>query len=148
MKRLTLLVLLAALIGCGSGDNGPRCEQICRKFVNVCEWPAWTSVEQCKQGCLDDMYRRSDAAEVLNCYAAAADPPTQEVVQASVDEALARGVYGVAISQGTFNREQAELRALEQMTCDPFAAVQCKTEAVLVQPDLPLVNEDTARSSD
>ncbi len=145
MKRFAILWFAVALVGCGSGDNGPRCEQICRKFVTVCEWPAWTSVEQCKRGCLDDMYRRADAAEVLDCYAAAADAPTAELVQQTLDEAIALGVYDVAVAQGTFDRAQAAIQMTEQMTCDPFAAVQCKTSAVLVRPDLPLVNEDTPR---
>lgn len=143
--RAVIIVLIALLAGCGGGDNGPRCEQVCRKFVNVCEWPAWTSVEQCKRGCLEDMYRRNDADAVLDCYAAAADPPTTEAVEAAVDEAIARGVYATGISQGTFDRAAAISQTTEQMTCDPFAAVQCKTDAVLVRPDLPLVNEDTAR---
>ncbi len=145
MKRFALLVLVAALAGCGSGDSGPRCDQVCRKFVNICEWPAWTSVEQCKRGCLDDMYRRSDAQEVLDCYAAAADAPSPDTVELTLDQALAQGVYDVAIAQGTFERGRAAAQLTEQMTCDPFAAVQCKTAAVLVRPDLPLVNENTAR---
>lgn len=148
MTRIALLLACALLFGCGgSGDSGPRCEQVCRKFVNVCGWPAWTSVEQCKRGCLEDMYRRSDANEVLDCYAAAADPPTTEAVNAAVDEAVARGVYDSGISQGTFDRAAALSQMTEQMTCDPFAAVQCKTDAVLVRPDLPLVNEDSVGSS-
>lgn len=145
MNRFAPLLLIAALLGCGSGDNGPRCEQVCRKFVTVCEWPAWTTVDQCKRGCVDDMYRRSDSAEVLDCYATAADAPSPEQAEATLDEAIARGVYDVAIAQGTFDRATATAQVTEQMTCDPFAAVQCKTASVLVRPDLPLVNEDTAR---
>ena len=51
------------------------------------------------------------------------------------------------LAQGTFDRAAALSQMTEQMTCDPFAAVQCKTDAVLVRPDLPLVNEDSVGSS-
>jgi len=136
---LTLLLLLA---GCSGQTNRAQCRALCSKFVNTCGWPAWTSVEQCQQGCLDDLYRRDDAAELFACYNDAADPPTAEVAGAQVDLAVEQGVYDAQILQGTFDRTTAIERMTEQMTCDPFAVVQCKTEAVLVQPDLPLVQED------
>ncbi len=140
-KTLLALVVLALLAGCGR-TNRAQCQALCSKFVNTCGWPAWTSVEQCQQGCLDDLYRRDDAEDLLACYNAAADPPSAEEAGELVDAAVERGVYDAQILQGTFDRTTAIERMTDQMTCDPFAAVQCKTEAVLVQPDLPLVQED------
>ena len=144
MRRLLPLLLAFTLLGC-TQNNGPRCERLCSKFVNTCAWPAWTSVEQCKQGCIEDLYRRDDAEAVLDCYEEAADPPSAEAAAAAVDEALLIGVYDVQLFQGTFDRERAEEQMTERLTCDPFAAVQCKTRSVLTRPELPLVREDAAR---
>lgn len=145
MKRLLpllFLVVLGSLAGCNRNAN--QCRALCSKFVNTCEWPAWTSVEQCEQGCIDDLYRRDDADELLACYHAAADAPTDEVVEAAVDRGIAAGVYDVQIAQGSFDRDAAKTVLSQRMTCDAFAAVECKTEAVLQEPNLPLVRETVA----
>ncbi len=140
--RTVLLALLAVLALSGCNPNRNTCHALCSKFVNTCGWPAWTSVDQCRQGCMDDLYRRDDGNELIACYNAAADPPSAEVAGARVDLAVEQGVYDLQILQGTFDRASAVADMTQKMTCDPFAAVQCKTEAVLVEPDLPLVRED------
>ncbi len=140
---MALLLGLALVAGCSPHRN--QCQALCSKMVNTCGWPAWTSVDQCREGCQDDLYRRDDADELIACYHAAADPPSPEEAGARVDLGIEQGVYDAQIAQGTFDRDTAIASLTERMTCDPFAAVQCKTNAVLVRPDLPLVREDLVR---
>jgi len=141
----SLLLMMVVVMGLGCQPNRNECQALCSKLVNTCGWPAWTSVDQCREGCLDDLYRRDDSEELIACYNEAADPPTIEAANARVDLAVAQGVFDAQIAQGTFTRESAMAQMTEKMTCDPFAAVQCKTEAVLVRPDLPLVPTDVVR---
>jgi len=138
--RALLFLLVLTLAGCTPNRN--ECEALCSKLVNTCGWPAWTSVDQCAEGCVDDLYRRDDADDLISCYNAAADAPPPEVAGARVDLAVEQGVYDAQIAQGTYSREGAIVQMTERMTCDPFAAVQCKTDAVLARPSLPLVNEE------
>lgn len=140
MLRGSLVVVLLALAGCT--PNRSQCDALCSKLVNTCEWPAWTSADQCADGCIDDLYRRDDADDLIACYNAAADAPSAELAGARVDLAVEQGVYDSQIAQGTYDRPGAIVQMTERMTCDPFAAVQCKTDAVLVRPNLPLVSED------
>jgi hypothetical protein len=117
----------------------PECELVCRKFVTVCEFPAWSTVEQCTQGCVDDMYRRDDWQVVLDCYARAADPPTEDEAAAWVDAALAAGRWAQQVAAGSFDRPAALDLARDSLTCDAFAVVQCKVDSVLDPPSGTLI---------
>jgi len=108
-------------------------------MVSGCEFTAWTSVEQCKTGCLEDMYRRADVDEVLACYEAALDPPTRAQAEARVDEAVEHGFFEREVATGTFDRDAWVDRAIEDGTCDVFAVVQCKVDAVQVAPTGPFI---------
>ena len=135
----TLCLLLMACLGSGCVTNGAECERICARFVTECGFNAWTSVEQCRVGCVEDLYRRDDADEVLACYDAAIDVPTSDQAGALVDRAAAAGLFAEQVAAGTFDRAAAVQEAIVHGTCDPFAVVQCKVEAVQVRPDAPLV---------
>ena len=137
--RFSLLVcaLLAVLLsGALGGCDSPRdeCEQICRSFIQTCEWNAWGYVSQCTQGCVEDMYRRDDADEIFTCYRAAVAAPTREEASETVQRALDAGLFSKDVAVGQFNLEEAIDSAVENGTCDPFAAVQCKVEALKAPP--------------
>ncbi len=129
---LGALGVVAALVACN--PTSQRCEAVCTKFVLGCGWNAWTSVEQCRQGCVEDMYRRDDANEVLDCYVAASDAPAEETAASWVDRAYGAGVFDAKVAAGTYSREEAVEEAIAFGTCDVFAAVQCKVDAVIRPP--------------
>ncbi len=132
---------LAAAVGLLAGCNphADECESICRQFVVGCEFTAWPTAEQCRAGCEEDMYRRDDAADVFACYEAAVAPPSRIEAGARVDAAVDRGFFAEEIAAGTWDREATIDAAVEAGTCDLFAVVQCKVEAVQVRPDPPLL---------
>lgn len=132
------LVLLALLMS-GCVTNGAECERICGRFVSDCGFNAWGSVEQCRIGCVEDLYRRTDAEAVIACYDAAVDAPTEELAGVTVDRATEAGLFADAQAAGTFDRATAITEAIGHGTCDTFAVVQCKVDAVQVRPDVPLV---------
>ena len=133
---LVLCLGLMALAGCS--DVPERCETICYRFVDDCGFTAWSGVEQCTAGCLEDMYRRTDADDVLDCYQAAVDPPTREQAEIRVDRALEAGLLG-EVSFVPFDREATIDQAVASGTCDMFAVVQCKVDAVQVPASGPLL---------
>lgn len=126
------LFLVSMLLGCASHDE--ECEEICRSFITTCEWNAWSHVSQCTQGCVEDMYRRDDAEEIFDCYRAAIAPPTREAAQVTVQRALDAGLFSKAQDLSEFDFELAVEDAIVSGTCDPFAAVQCKVQALKVPP--------------
>jgi hypothetical protein len=133
-----LLVLVAlALTGCNSWSS--RCETLCTSLFNDCSLEAWSSIEQCRLGCVEDMYRRDDASDIFTCYEAALAPPTLEAATARVNRAREAGLFESEIAAGTWDEEGEVQRALELGSCDLFAFVQCKVEAVQVVPTAPLV---------
>ncbi len=136
MKR-TLLLVAVLLSGCVT--NSAECERICSRFVNECGFTAWASVEQCKVGCVEDLYRRTDTAEVIACYDSAVDVPTPEAAGALVDRAVEAGLFSAQVTAGTFDRNVAVQDAIGHGTCDSFAVLQCKVEAVQVRPTAPLL---------
>jgi hypothetical protein len=147
MTRLAARLLACSLLACallaslGCKSTQPECEAICERFVTECGWTAWPTVESCTAGCVDDLYRRKDADEVLACYHAAADPPSHQAAEARVLQAEEAGLFSRAQAAGTYDREAAILDAIEHGTCDPFAAVDCKVGSVLQRPELDLVND-------
>jgi len=102
--------------------------------VSGCEFSAWSSVTQCTDGCIEDMYRRDDATEVLACYAAAVDEPPRAEVEATLEVALAHGFFADEVAAGTFDREARVTAGIAAGTCDLFAVVQCKVDAVQEAP--------------
>jgi len=56
-----------------------------------------------------------------------------------VTRAQEAGLFDTAINAGTWDEATEVQRALELGTCDLFAFVQCKVEAVQVVPKAPLV---------
>ena len=133
-KKMVLfgLLIVALLSGCASHDE--ECEEICRSFITTCEWNAWSHVSQCTQGCVEDMYRRDDADEVFDCYRAAIAPPSRDDAQITVQKALDAGLFAKAQDLNEFDLEVAVDEAIASGTCDPFAAVQCKVQAIKVPP--------------
>jgi hypothetical protein len=138
------LVLALGLAAPACSPVASRCDEVCRRFVQTCQWNAWTSVDQCSQGCRDDLYRRDDAQEVLDCYERAADPATDEEAEAAVDAAIQAGFWQEERDAGTFDRAGRVAEAKAASECSPFEAVQCKVDAVLVDPKLPLLGNDDA----
>ncbi|MBJ93634.1 MAG: hypothetical protein CMP23_04080 [Rickettsiales bacterium] len=136
LQRIVLFVLLGLglvpLTGCESHRS--ECEDICRSFVNTCEWNAWTHVSQCTQGCVEDMYRRHDVDEVFACYRRAVAAPAREEARQVVERALDAGLFSKSQEIGEFDLEAEVDRAVEAGTCDPFAAVQCKVQALKTEP--------------
>ena len=128
-----IAVLLSGTLG---GCDSPRdeCEQICRSFIQTCEWNAWGYVSQCTQGCVEDMYRRDDAEEIFACYRSAVAAPTRQEAGETVQRALDAGLFSKDLAVGQFNLEESIARAIEHGTCDPFAAVQCKVDALKATP--------------
>jgi hypothetical protein len=131
VTRAALLLLLGLVALAGCSDVPDRCDAICSRFVVDCEFTAWSSVDQCAAGCVEDMYRRTDAHDVLDCYHAAVDTPTAQQSEARVDRALEAGLLGEA-SFIPFDRAAAVDQAMSAGTCDMFAVVQCKAESVQV----------------
>lgn len=132
LRALLLLIALACAAGCN--PHATECEAICRKFVSGCEFSAWSSVTQCQDGCMEDMYRRSDADEVLACYTAAVEEPARASVETQLDRALAHGFFADEVAAGTFDREAKVTEGIAAGTCDLFAVVQCKVDAVQEPP--------------
>jgi len=80
------------------------------------------------------MYRRDDAEEIFSCYRAAVAAPSREEAAATVERALAAGLFSRELELGEFNLEVAVDSAIENGTCDAFAAVQCKVQALKAPP--------------
>jgi len=137
-KRLVQSILLAVGLGLaffsGCSPHEKRCEEVCLQFVNDCGWTAWENLAQCQVGCVDDTYRRDDANELLDCYSSAAAVPSLEEAAAAVERAVEAGFFSVEQASGTFDREAATTLAVEQGTCDAFALVQCRADAVKRRP--------------
>lgn len=138
-RSMFVALLLASLVGPGCASQAKECESVCRRMVSGCGFTAWTSVEQCSSGCVEDMYRRDDADVVLACYMAAVEPPSRAEAEASVDDAVAHGLFEREVMTGTFDREAWVDRAVTDGTCDVFAVVQCKVDAVQVAPTGPFI---------
>jgi hypothetical protein len=136
--RLSLLLLALALF-CGCNPWSNRCETLCSGLMDTCSFGAWSSVEQCRMGCVDDMYRRSDASELFACYESAIAAPSPGEASQRVARARAAGLFDATIAAGTWDEETEVTRALELGTCDLFAFGQCKVDAVQVVPEAPLV---------
>jgi len=135
-----LALTIAALAGV-PGCSGLRasCEEVCSRFVGDCHWTAWANVEQCARGCIEDMYRRDDADAVLDCYERAADPMPRDEAEAAVDRAVEAGFWREEREDGTWDRTATVEAAMESSRCSPFEAVQCKVDAVLVEPKTALL---------
>lgn len=137
-----LLILLSATLGLvGCNPWSERCENLCTQLMNDCEYSAWATTEQCRQGCTDDLYRRDDAADVMTCYESAVAVPSAEEAASRVARAREAGLFDKAIEAGTWDQTAEEARAVELGTCDLFAFVQCKVGAVQVEPKLPMIGD-------
>jgi hypothetical protein len=132
------LVLITLVLG-GCSSTGRRCEAVCTEFMTTCGWTAWPSVDVCKSGCEDDLYRRSDATEVLDCYEAAVAPLSEEEAEALVTRALTEGIFTAQEDAGTFSYIGEVQRTVDASTCDLFATVQCKVQATQQPADAPLL---------
>ena len=128
-RTLAAALVLLALAGCS--DTEQECEAICARFIDECGFTAWSGVEQCTAGCVEDMYRRDDGDSVFACYHAAVDAPDRAVAEARVDRAIEAGLFD-APSMVPFDKEGAIDEAVAVGTCDLFAVIQCKVEAVQV----------------
>jgi hypothetical protein len=137
--RWALLLAGLALVGCETTSS--KCEDVCELFVTDCGFAAWPTVTACRQGCVEDLYRRDDVDEVLACYRAAVAPPTQADAEARVDDAISEGLFDRPIAAGTFDRDAAVTQAVEWGTCDAFEVVQCKVDAITKRPELSLIND-------
>ena len=127
-------VVLGSVMLAGCGSHEEECKEICRSFITTCEWNAWSHVSQCTQGCVEDMYRRDDADEVFDCYRTAIAAPRRAAAQVTVQRALDAGLFAKAQDLNEFNIEEAIDKAIAHGTCDPFAAVQCKVQALKQPP--------------
>ena len=134
-----LLLLLLATAGSGCDRWSSRCETLCVRLVNECSFSAWSSTEQCRLGCVDDMYRREDAGELLACYEAAVEPISRAEAAELVDRAFQAGFLTRPIDDQPVDIEAEIERAMAFGTCDAFSFVQCKVEAVQVAPSTPLI---------
>ncbi len=128
MIRWIPCLLALALVGCNTTSR--RCESVCVEFMSTCGWTAWPDVDACKAGCEDDLYRRTDAEEVLDCYEAAVAPLPEEAAEALVTRALTEGIFAAQEDAGTFSYIAEVERYVGASQCDVFAAVQCKVLAV------------------
>ncbi len=128
-RALLVALLLGVLAGCS--DVPDQCEAICSRFLNECGFVAWSGVEQCAAGCVEDMYRRDDTDQVFACYHAAVDPPTTAEAEARVDRAIEAGLFDQP-SVVPFDKQAVIDEAIDSGTCDLFAVVQCKVDAVQV----------------
>jgi len=140
LLRLCLLLSALALLG-GCNPWSTRCETLCSSLIDDCGFGAWSSTEQCRSGCIEDMYRRSDAKDLFACYESAVAAPNDEEAARRVTRAQAAGLFDSAIAEGTWDEAAEVTRAKDLGTCDLFAFVQCKVEAVQVVPQAPLVGE-------
>jgi len=134
LEALLFAVGLSAVLFSGCSPTEKRCEEVCLQFVSDCGWTAWENLAQCQVGCVDDTYRRDDADELLDCYAKAASTPSLEESAALVDQAIEAGVFAIEQASGAFDRDAAITAAVEQGTCDAFAVVQCRADAVKHRP--------------
>lgn len=134
MRFLPLLVLLA---GCATAAS--KCEDLCVRLVDDCAFTAWPSVESCRVGCMDDLYRRDDVDDVLGCYHAALDGPTEAVAEAKVTEALDAGYWAAEVEAGTFDRPARVQQVRADGRCDPFAVVQCRIDSAGDEAPSPLL---------
>ena len=132
-RALPLVAALVLLIPACT-THSEHCETLCKRFVNDCQFSAWSNVSQCTQGCVDDMYRRDDAQEVFDCYRAAIAPPSREQAAITVQRAVDAGLFSKDQEVGLFDLDAAIDAAIEHGTCDPFAAVQCKVQALKQPP--------------
>lgn len=139
MSRFVLITVVLLLAGCQS--TARRCESVCTEFMTTCGWTAWADVDSCKAGCEDDLYRRSDADEVLDCYEAAVAQMPREQAEDVIDQALLEGIFSTQEAANTFNYIREVERFQEASTCDLFATVQCKVQAVQQPIDTPLLND-------
>lgn len=130
-RRAALILLLGALALAGCDRIPEGCEAICSRFVVECGFTAWSGVEQCAAGCVEDLYRRDDAEEVLACYHAAVDVPSRTEAEARVDRAIEAGLFDQP-SVIPFDKEAVIDGAVDSGTCDLFAVIQCKVVAVQV----------------
>ncbi|HCP48376.1 MAG TPA: hypothetical protein DIU15_20225 [Deltaproteobacteria bacterium] len=130
----TVLLTLLAVPLSGCSTNNKRCQEVCVEFMNDCGWTAWENLAQCQSGCLDDTYRRDDADELLDCYSSAVATPSLSEAEAVVERSIASGVFAAEQAAGTFDRDAAVQAAIEQGTCDAFALVQCRADAVKRRP--------------
>lgn len=138
--RLFLVLCIFALLG-GCNPWSTRCETLCSSLIDDCGFGAWSSTEQCRSGCIEDMYRRSDAKDLFACYeSAVAEPDAAEAAQ-RVARAQKAGLFDEAIAAGTWDEASELTRATALGTCDLFSFVQCKVEAVQVVPKAPLVGD-------
>lgn len=137
--QVLLVLLVTILSGCNQWSS--RCETLCTSLFNDCSLEAWSSIEQCRLGCVEDMYRRNDAKDLFTCYETALAPPTLEEAATRVTRAQQAGLFEAEIAAGTWDEEAEVQRALELGSCDLFAFVQCKVEAVQVVPTAPLVGD-------
>ena len=135
-----LLVSLGLLALAGCSDVPDQCDAICARFVTECGFTAWSGVDQCAAGCVEDMYRRDDSEQVLACYHAAVDAPTRAAAEARVDRAIEAGLFDQP-SVVPFDKTALVDEAMDSGTCDLFAVIQCKVEAVQVPASGALLGE-------
>lgn len=139
MIRWAPCLLALLLLGCDSTSR--RCESVCTEFMTTCGWTAWPTVDACKAGCEDDLYHRSDASEVLDCYEAAVAPLSEEAAEAQVARALTEGMFAAQEAADSFNYILELDRYRTASECDLFATIQCKVLAVQQPVRTPLLNE-------
>ncbi len=133
--RWLLIAAMLATLGCN--NTARRCESVCTEFMTSCGWTAWPSVDACKAGCEDDLYRRSDATEVLDCYEASVAEMTEDEAQELVNRAITEGVFVADATEFSYIAEVQ--RVVEASRCDVFATVQCKVQSVQQPVDTPLL---------
>ncbi len=138
--RLFIVLCTFALLG-GCNPWATRCETLCSSLIDECGFGAWSSTEQCRSGCIEDMYRRADAKDLFTCYESAVAAPDDAEAAQRVARAQAAGLFDSAIAAGTWDEAAEVTRAKTLGTCDLFAFVQCKVEAVQVVPEAPLVGD-------
>ena len=134
-------LVLASLLLLGCAPHRKECEELCTVFVDEsgCGFRAWKNVAQCTNGCLDDLYRRDDSDVILGCYWKAVEGMDEAEAALQVGFAEEARIFDAKKVDGSFDR-QAEIDALVERKCDPFAIVQCKTQAARVIPDAPLLS--------
>lgn len=139
MTRWVLCLVAVLLLGCSS--TARRCESVCTEFMTTCGWTAWPSVDVCKAGCEDDLYRRGDASDVLDCYESAIAPLPQEAAEEIVTRALTEGMFRAQEEANTFSYIAEVERYTSASECDLFATIQCKVLAVQQPVNTPLLSE-------
>lgn len=122
-----VVILVSTIAGCATHEK--PCRALCTQLVaDPCNLPSWPTEEQCVRGCMDDLYRRDDAEEILACYQGAIDGPTRAQAEALVDRAIGEGLFEAESVAGTFDRE-FEIEVLDRRSCDLFQMIDCKTRA-------------------